>query len=61
MSDYLKILQIACMANYDQNGRKSDQLLFALTESEDGQEIYVYNRKWLKMPKIDPDCTEVTN
>jgi len=60
MSD-LKILQIACMANFDQNARRSDQLLFALTDSEDGQAIYVYNREWLKLPKINTDCEEITD
>ena len=62
-----KIIQIACMASGDsysmiKSGSPADQLLFALVEDDSeplGASIFVYNRKWLKVPAIDLNCEEI--
>jgi hypothetical protein len=45
------------------SGSPADQLLFALVEDDSeplGASIFVYNRKWLKVPAIDLNCEEIT-
>ena len=63
-----KIIQIACMSGADsfsmiKSGNPAEQLLVALVEDDSeslGASIFVFNRKWHKVPAIDLNCEEIT-